>query len=356
MLQNVVLRVAAVVVLVLGALLVAQAQNDYSYVYIEGDKETPFYVKMEGKMMPRLSQHYCILNNLDAGVTNIEILFQQNKYKPVKFAVQVPKGAARGLMLRRVEDNFALYDLQTGQYILGGNKPEDDDISSLENLIARKYRISQQTSTAKANNVVKAEIKSEEQNVKLKKADLKEELPAFNPDADKARVVKNDKIKVERKKDTDRDGGLGGIFKPKEESVTDTDTKRSSSKYIDNVVINDDDDSDADNENFDSVLPPNTDCSEPMSEELFEAFMKKLKSRDGENRIKYISRNKKVCFSTEQVSVIGRSIGSVSGRMQVLEQLYAQTTDQQNFHMLEHLFRTAYLKDKFKEIINNPKQ
>src|SRR5689334_14604448 len=102
---------------------VAKAGN-YAYVYIEGDKQTPFYVKLEGQMLPRLGKNYCLIPNLAAGVTNIEILFQQNAYPAQKFAINIPDGGNRGFVLQKVNDRqFALYDLTQGNYIVSGNKP-----------------------------------------------------------------------------------------------------------------------------------------------------------------------------------------------------------------------------------------
>ena len=54
--------------------------NRFSYVYIQGDKQIPFYVKLEDDMLPRYSKNYTIIPQLAAGAINIQILFQQNEY------------------------------------------------------------------------------------------------------------------------------------------------------------------------------------------------------------------------------------------------------------------------------------
>jgi hypothetical protein len=346
--------------------------QEYSYLYIEGDKETPFYIKMEGQMMPRLAQNYAVLSNLDAGVTNIEILFQQNKYPPAKFAIKIPKNASRGLVLRRVDSDFALYDLQTGHYIFAGNKPQDDNIDKLE---ARAYTQEQAAlkqrqeliKQSKENKVVKAETPSKV---------VDETLPSFQPgksnmeaqNSKKPSKAKEDKVKKEEKLKVEH----VKIEKAKEAKVVETEKSKpvktsvlneptqapnlpksdKQSKYLNNVLINGEE-SDWDINESDSSVPPNTDCKMAMSEVEFDAFFNKLKDREEEAKIKFLSKNKKLCFTTEQVSIIGRSIKSTSGRMQVLKQLYAQTFDPQNYHLLEHLFSTEYLKKKFKDSINN---
>ena len=85
----------------------------FSYVYIQGDKTIPFYVKMEGQMMPRYGKNYSILSELSPGTIHIEILFQQRMLPSQKFTLQVPENGYRGFLLNKTEHGFNLYDLQT---------------------------------------------------------------------------------------------------------------------------------------------------------------------------------------------------------------------------------------------------
>ncbi|RYZ45481.1 MAG: DUF4476 domain-containing protein, partial [Sphingobacteriales bacterium] len=102
---------------------------------------------------------------------------------------------------------------------------------------------------------------------------------------------------------------------------------------------------------------PNTDCKSPMSSEDFENFaLKILDKADDDARLKVLTKNKgRLCFTTEQVRIIANNLDTQSGRYEVTRLLYAQTSDQSNYPKLESLFKTAYLKNKFKEILN-PKQ
>ena len=105
-----------VMICVFAAFTNAPAQP-FSYVYIQGDKTTPFYVKMEGKMMPRYGKNYCILSELGPGPIHIEIMFQQNVFPPQKFTIQVPENGYRGFLLNKQDKGFALYDLQQKKYL-----------------------------------------------------------------------------------------------------------------------------------------------------------------------------------------------------------------------------------------------
>ncbi len=87
-----------------------------SYIYIQGDKETPFYVKLNGVMQARYSKHYCIVPKLSAGVDTINILFQQNKYPEEQFVLEVT-GTPKGYLLHQKDNQYVLYDLKTKQDI-----------------------------------------------------------------------------------------------------------------------------------------------------------------------------------------------------------------------------------------------
>jgi hypothetical protein len=88
-----------------------------SYIYIQGDKNVPFYVKMEGKMQPRYGKNHCIISELRPGPIQIEVLFQQRVLPSQKFTIQVPENGYRGLLLNKQADTFALYDLQQKKYL-----------------------------------------------------------------------------------------------------------------------------------------------------------------------------------------------------------------------------------------------
>jgi len=95
----------------------------FSYIYIQGDKQVPFYVKMEGKMMPRYGKNYNIISELNPGPVHLEILFQQRMFPSQKFTIQVPEHGCRGFLLtKHANDSFAFYDLQRKQYLTANDE------------------------------------------------------------------------------------------------------------------------------------------------------------------------------------------------------------------------------------------
>ena len=95
---------------------IADDKQPQSYIYIQGDKETPFYVKMEGKMQPRYGKNHCIIAELAPGTVDVEVLFQQNIYPAEKFRIEVPENGI-GLLLNKRDNGYVLYDLQTKKYL-----------------------------------------------------------------------------------------------------------------------------------------------------------------------------------------------------------------------------------------------
>ncbi len=350
-----------------GILLLAQTAfaGNYSYVYIEGDKQTPFYVKMEGQMVPRLGKNYCIIPNLASGVTYLEILFQQNAYPAQKFAINIPEGGSRGFVLQKVNDRqFALYDMQQGNYIVAGNKPEDDRIPEA----------TQQPVVSPVDNPVAATPNTN--------AGTEEPLPAFgegkkNKKA-KSKPVKEQPVKEETKSndrfignmELNTDGGQPTTAEPlpdfnttKPAPVAVKGKKKAKPKAAETetslAAIPDEEESNSQpakevKETSNDQGIPNSDCKTAMSSEDFENFaLKILDKADDDARIKVLSKSKgRQCFTTEQVRIIANNLDTQSGRYDVVKMLYAQTSDQSNYYLLESLFKTNYLKGKFKEIIN----
>jgi len=94
----------------------SQAQNN-AYIYIQGDKAMPFYVRIGDKMQPRYGKNYSIIPKLAAGPVTIEILFQQNAYPAQVYTIDVPANGNRGFMLNKHNDVYDLYDLSTQRYV-----------------------------------------------------------------------------------------------------------------------------------------------------------------------------------------------------------------------------------------------
>jgi hypothetical protein len=90
--------------------LIAQAQKVY-FIYIQSDTGTPFFLKMDQKVHSSSASGYIILSGLKDSVYNFSIGFP-GKQQENKFSVTINK-EDRGFLLRTVENQPALFDLQS---------------------------------------------------------------------------------------------------------------------------------------------------------------------------------------------------------------------------------------------------
>jgi hypothetical protein len=333
--------------------------KNYAYIYIEGDKQTPFYVKLEGQMLPRLGKNYCIIPNLDAGITNIEILFQQNKYPPQKFVVKVPAEGSRGFVLHKVNDQqFALHDMQQGIYLVSGNTAEDDKVPVVSQVAGNVVNNPAESTNTRVDQTLDLPAFSTEKTTKKKKA-----AKPVQEDTPKEESKENGRFISDIELNADGNRNVSGAepipefggTKPVAKKKATKKAKKENTEEVSLAAINEE------IMKSTSEVPkttdqglPNTDCKSPMSSEDFENFaLKILDKTDDDARLKALNKNKgRLCFTTEQVRIIANNLDTQSGRYEVTRILYSQTSDQDNYPRLESLFKTNYLKNKFREILS----
>lgn len=354
-------------ILIIGILLAMLAgirvvAKEYAYVYIEGDKETPFYVKVEGQMMPRYGKNYFILPNLDEGVMHVEILFQQNIYPAQHFAINVPPAGSRGFLLKKIADQkFGLYDLQQGSTLVAGNKatedvyalpatsmkaidataavalqkddkPSDSDLPDFEPELKKPAKPTQQPREATSKSTASVKRKSESQKAITEEPETVSKPEdrflsdiEFNPqNNEKGKTAK------QNSKSKNKNDDLPAL---KEQELKNETTEQQAESSTNNAVAGN--------------------CSEPLSNQAFEQLaLRVLDAVDDNARLKALKKNSKnVCFTTEQVRILANGMETQSARYDVAKDLYMQVYDKEQFPKLESLFKTNYLKAKFRELL-----
>lgn len=303
------------------------AQDNYSYFYFEGDQQTPFYVKVEGKMQTRYGLNHFIIPDLAPGYTHFEILFQQNKYPPQKYYLEVPEKGFRGFSLKEINNQkFALYDLEQKKYILSDNTKEDGAaaIANYSNVTTANTHLTE-TKLSKDTKLPSFPKKEKEKKNKF----LSGALPLFKGDS------------------------LRNLPENKPPQVLSTKQIVSDSSFIQGVVLNSDGVEDDSKISTEGQPVESSGCSNAMNNKTFESFALRFLDVDGdEGRLKYMKRqSERYCFSTEQVRIITKNLEGQSARYEMVKLLYPRTSDRENYAQLENLFNTPFLKEKFKEII-----
>jgi hypothetical protein len=281
--------------------------DEFSYIYIQGDKQIPFYVKLEGEMQPRYGKNYCIIPKLAPGQVNIEILFQQNQFPAEKFTILVPANGYRGFMLTQKDGAYSLYDLQQGIYLSPGNDAGDDVAPS-----------------------------------------VKQPVPVPTP------VVADNTSKT-----------TTATIKPKPVTAKPTPKKQEVEKpidngqpnFIDNIELNNERSFGTPGENIPSETAnttgtvTNSDCPKPLSRSDYEDVLNKAKSKSDANRLKYLLEQTDNCYSTGQVRALARTLTKDPERYAFLKQVYPHVTDQSNFASLESTLTSKEWKEYFKLIL-----
>lgn len=298
----------------------AFAGGDFSYVYIQGDKKTPIYVKLEDQMMPRYGKNYCIISQLAPGPINIEILFQQNIYPPQKFVVNVPVNGFRGFLLVQKGEEFSLYDLTNKYYIPSGNSAEDD-ILKTDNVAQEYLRVEKEP-------IAKVEEKPTPKKVAQTKQPLRKMMKAVTKPV---KIVKNEEP-------------AGPMFIDDLELNSDRTVKKQ------NTISTDIIDEPATIAG-DGVAVVNSDCPKPVNSSKFDKIYRTAGTKPGTERVKYLMEVLDNCFSTSQVNKLTNTLKSDAERFTFLKNVYSRVTDQAEFKQLENNLSTEEWKGYFRELL-----
>lgn len=293
----------------------ADAQR-FSYVYIQGDKQTPFYVKLEDAMQPRYGKNHCIIPQLAPGPLHIEILFQQNIFPAQKFIIQVPENGYRGFILTKRSGNFALYDIQQ-QFYLPANNSADDDHAPVYNTAANYVA---------AGTAAPAPITDAPPIPKstVKKSHVRRTVPSSKSEANnQPQFIDNLELNNEK------------TVQPTPQAQ-DAPTAEAIDNSSDNNISA---------RNKRGII--NSDCPAPIDSKEFDNMLNKLQKHSDNYRLKYLLSKLGNCYSTSQIRLLTKELNNDPERYQFLKQVYPRVTDQSNFPLLESLLSTQEWKSYF---------
>lgn len=306
---------------------VVNAQH-FSYVYIQGDKETPFYVKYESEMLPRFGKNYYIISELAPGPINIEVLFQQNVYAPQKFTVNVPDDGFRGFLLTKKGADFSLYDIHRQFYIPAGNKATDDNYTT--------YTVG--TPTVPVDDITPT-LPQEIPIIKKATPVVKTAKPAASAKTPKPAVIKTPKAIT--KTPTSKSGKAR---EPDDEPV-----------FLDNVELKSDRTGNtlpAGGISKNTVATINSDCPRALSNDAFDNIYKKAITKSTSGKLKYLlEKIDGNCYTSNQVRQLTQILPGDNERYTYLKKVYARVTDQSAFKRLENLLTADEWKEYFRSLV-----
>jgi hypothetical protein len=96
----------------LGGYLSSKAQGSTHFLYIQSDRDQPFYVRVAGQLLSSSTAGYLIVPGISSGELSLVIGFPKNEYPEQQFSVTLSSERDRGFLLKQTADNhFTLYDL-----------------------------------------------------------------------------------------------------------------------------------------------------------------------------------------------------------------------------------------------------
>lgn len=278
----------------------------FSYVYLQGDKQTPIYVKLEGEMLPRYGQNYALISRLAPGAINVEVLFQQNKFPSQKFTILVPEDGQRSLLLTKQQEGWALYDLVQKFYIPAGNIASEDRYNAPDRH-AEKEPETQPAITAATPEAVPDPVATIPTPV--------DNTPVFIPDVELSRGG-NKKAGV--KKETTR--------KPQNQTPAPATSAR------DNAA--------------------SAACSTPMSIEEFSTFYGQVLTKNGlEERLTFLM-DSETCPTPYQARIIARSLAGDAPRIRYLGRVVRRSPHPKSFQPLSNVFEDSANAEAFRKLIS----
>jgi len=284
----------------------------FSYIYIQGDKQTPFYVKLEDQMQPRYGKNYCIISQLAPGSINIEILFQQNIFPSQKFIIKVPDNSYRGFLLTHKGNAFSLYDIQQQFYLPAGNTIEDDHMP--ENVAGNNYLATNKPTTENITPPITTNTKKPV-NKKLPKNNK----PTQNKDP---QFIENIELNNEKT----------------------VQNQTPAAEHTNDTIGNN-------NTTHNKPAVNNSDCPKPVGSSLFGDIYNKAEKHGGKTKLKFLLSKLDYCFTSGQVRILTKMLDNDQERYEFLKQVYPRVTDQSNFSQLESLLSTQEWKNYFHSII-----
>ena len=326
--------IAIIIAFASSALSITARSQQFSYVYIQGDKQTPFYVKLEGEMQPRYGKNYSIISQLAPGAINIEVLFQQNIYPPQHFAIRVPEDGSRAFMLTKKGSSFSLFDLQQQFYLAAGNNAADDHIPTYnpgDNYVATNSNATyhQETTNNYSNTTTTRPVNTAPVNKPQNNTTYNNSSTSTRQTNNKEpQFIENVELNNER------------TIQPNTEPIaTNTEPETNTEMAVPEAA--------APKRSF----AINSDCPQAVPDGAFQDIYNKMNGKTDKTRLKYLLGKLDYCYTTSQLRILAKGLNNDPERYAFLKQAYPHATDQGNFAALENLLTTREWKDYFRLIM-----
>lgn len=334
LIKNSSLRTLWVVIATCFSAITVKAQN--AYLYLEGIKNMPFNISVNGNEVNRLSKNYALITFDSIGEYNIDIRFGGDIYPEQSFVVNVLKNSAYGFKLAKTLDNkFYLVDLVNANKIVETNSSVNIGLTTSENQLhfsdpssipevvekSSKRKAKQKIQQMEAIQDSLAKVKTEEK--KTPEYGIVEVIEGQSNNTNQVQ----DSIVIVQNKETSPEKQINEEQKtvPKEAAPKPVAVKKAAVK---------------------------NNCRKSASDEEINELAETIKNKnDDEARLLIVKR--KVfsgCLSSSQCKQLAQTFSSQYGIYSCVKVLSAILSDKENLFLVEDLFRSESYKKKIREL------
>jgi hypothetical protein len=389
--------------IILPALLTAQ-QNHFIYLQTEGKQ--PFYAKLDKKVLSSSASGYLIIPKLKDGQYNIIIGFPKAENSEQAFACSIDNKDAGYLIKNFGEKGWGLFNMQTLDVVMAGEKTgksdiakteKTDDFSNMLSEVVNDPSIKQTAPPKEKSAIIKGEdmpavqqpdSHQENKSIIIKKqlirskagvqatyidisGDKQDTIEIFipvdiivvNDDVAPTTEIKKDKeqapVQEKENATAKKEAKIEGI---KEDINTKEETKSGQKKEITEedkkflpIKMKAAPTTDTVAESSVTVQMVNSDCKTYASDEDFLKLRKKMAAEDTDDAMIAIAQKffKAKCYTTDQVKNLSALFLKDAGKYRFFDLAYQFVSDSSSFSTLESQLSDAYYISRFKAMVRH---
>ncbi len=372
--------------------LAAKAQQNY-FVYLQTDNKQPFYVKVNGKVLSSSASGYVVIPKLTTGSYPLVVGFAKDKWPQQNFSLEIGTSDAGYLLKNFAEKGWGLYNIQTMEVAMNGEKTvltpkntDEDDafvktlsgatnakIEPVSKKVPEKVIVKepvvenpQTTIVAQNSNSPKIEKISNKKNsegraiiylvknsnntidtvdVVLSYTEEKKILKQGNDAILKENQINEEAnaetIITQKNENAVKEKKFLDINMAKEAQKTTPEKKEIAEKSF---VLKDK-----------PVVSINSDCKEEATTDDFVKTRKKMAQADNEEVMVEIAKKifKQKCYTVEQIKGLSVLLESDKGKYSFFDAVYPRVSDSQNYASLQNQLKDTYYINRFKAMLKN---
>ncbi len=372
--------------------LAIKAQQNY-FVYLQTDNKQPFYVKVNGKVLSSSASGYVVIPKLTTGSYPLVVGFAKDKWPQQNFNLEIGTTDAGYLLKNFAEKGWGLYNIQTMEVAMNGEKTvvtpkniDEDDafVKTLsgatnakietvskkipEKVIVKEPVIENPQTKAITENINSSKIEkiSNKKNsdgrsiVYLVKnsSNIIDTVDVLLNYAEEMKMIKQDNEAILNENPVKEEASKETIITTKNENAV------KEKKFLDINMANEAEKTVSEKKAIAEapfvlkdkpVVSINSDCKEEATTDDVVKTRKKMAQANNEEEMVQIAKKifRQKCYSVEQIKNLSILLESDKGKYSFFDAVYPRVSDSQNYASLQNQLKDTYYINRFKAMLKN---